>query len=100
MRCYITRCDSCNEDNAVFRVPTSADIVVVCLRASLLAGKKRSTNSHETARTKPFPLRVISWIGLPNESQPIKIGNQPEHRSVELVSIAKRECFTMRWSQY
>jgi VWFA-related protein len=46
--------------------------LLVWFRASFPWGEKRSTKSHETAPTRQFQLRVISWIVLPGEQQPLK----------------------------
>jgi len=48
--------------------------VLVWLRVFFQLGQERSTNSHETARTRPVLLRVISWIVLAWKWQSLKIG--------------------------
>src|SRR6267378_3094707 len=48
---------------------------LVWFRVFFQLRQKRSTKSHETARTKSVQLRVISWIVLSGKRQTLKIGH-------------------------
>src|SRR6266568_4157395 len=59
----------------------AANRVLVWLRFCPRLRQKRSTKSHEAARTKPVLLRVISWIVLPGERQSLEIEHYPTAQS-------------------
>src|SRR6266853_6975050 len=62
-------------------IAAAAGSLLVWFRGFFQLRQERSTKSHETARTKPALLRVISWIVLPGERQSLKIGHYPDAQS-------------------